>query len=279
MSSHCCDWALQHKHKRRVCHCAMTHTSMSIVHIAFAGPACQTASADCNRTRDPCPAHAQAARAQGGDAGAGAHVARGTALEVLEAVSPVMAATSAIASIFFEPLVHTLRTSAYFNSLPHIAATAGLVGTSALLAFAMVWTEFALIASTSALTFMVAGVFKEIVTVLVAHVVFGDEFTPLNGFGLAVLISGVCLFNYQRYLKLRAEARGGGSGGGSSSAAANGSTAVAARGEAAPLRRGGSGSSWDADDWGVPTVHPGADGQLQHRGQEHQGALDEISAQ
>lgn len=49
-----------------------------------------------------------------------------------------------------------------------------------------VWVEFALIGSTSALTFMVAGVLKEIVTVLVAHFVYDDSFTALNGAGLAV---------------------------------------------------------------------------------------------
>ena len=73
-----------------------------------------------------------------------------------------------------------------------------------------VWVEFELIATTSALTFMVAGVFKEIVTVLLAAAIFGDEFTRLNELGLAVLISGVCLYNYQKWRKLQqAEASAG----------------------------------------------------------------------
>ena len=148
------------------------------------------------------------ARAQGGDGGGGAHVTSGTALEIMEAVTPVMAVTSLTVSAAFEPLAHALRTSVYFSSAVHFAITCGLVGASAVLAFFMVWVEFALIATTSALTFMVAGVFKEIVTIIVGHVIFGDEFTPLNGVGLSILMAGVILYNYQKYQKLRAAAGG-----------------------------------------------------------------------
>jgi drug/metabolite transporter (DMT)-like permease len=177
---------------------------------------CAIARRGARRAR-ACLSAEQAARRRppcvqgGGEGGAGGHsVARGTALEVLEAVTPVMSATSFVAALFFEPLVATIRSSIYFSSAAHLGVTLALVAASAVLAFAMVWVEFALIATTSALTFMVAGVFKEIVTVLVAHAVFGDEFTRLNGFGLAVLISGVCLFNWQKWRKLREARRNAG---------------------------------------------------------------------
>ena len=124
----------------------------------------------------------------------------------MESVTPVMAVTSGTLSLLFEPVWSAVHTSIYFASLLNVGITALLVVLSAVLAFAMVWTEFALIATTSALTFMVAGVFKEIVTVIVAHLTFGDEFTAINTVGLAVLISGVCLFNYQKYQKLQREA-------------------------------------------------------------------------
>ena len=152
---------------------------------------------------------------KGGSAVTGGHaVSSGTALEVMEAVTPVMAATSGVMALCFESLPHVLRTSVYFSSLAHLGITAALIAASAVLAFFMVWVEFALIGSTSALTFMVAGVFKEIVTVLVAHATFGDEFTPMNGFGLAVLISGVCLYNYQKYRKLQRDAEAARAAGG-----------------------------------------------------------------
>jgi hypothetical protein len=77
-------------------------------------------------------------KVQGGGAGAGGHVTGGTALEVMEAVTPVMAATSGILSLFFEPLLTTLRTSTYFASLSHFGITVALVAASAVLAFFMV---------------------------------------------------------------------------------------------------------------------------------------------
>jgi hypothetical protein len=128
-------------------------------------------------------------------------VSGGTALEVVESLTPVMATTAYTMSFFFEPLLHIFQTSIYFESVENLAITVGLISVGALFAFFMVLVEFILISTTSALTFMVAGVFKEIVTVLVAHFTYGDRFTALNGAGLGVLLCGVALFNYQQYVK------------------------------------------------------------------------------
>ena len=61
------------------------------------------------------------------------------------------------------------------------------------------------IKETSALTFMVAGTCKEVLTVLAAVAVFGDKFGPINGVGLIVVILGVVLFNCYKLHKMRAE--------------------------------------------------------------------------
>lgn len=143
--------------------------------------------------------------AQGGDSGGGHHVQRGTALEVMESLTPVMSATTLLLSLATEPLWHIVRTSVYFSSLAHLLLTLALISVGAFIAFFMVLVEFMLISSTSALTFMVAGVFKEIVTVMVAHFTYGDQFTALNGAGLVVLLAGVGLFNFQQYRKAQAK--------------------------------------------------------------------------
>jgi hypothetical protein len=140
---------------------------------------------------------------QGGSAGASEHITKATALEVMESVTPVMAATSGIMSLFFESLIVDFRSSIYFSSLQHVNITIALIGASALLAFFMVWAEYALIAATSALTFMVAGQVKEILTIIFFVVVSGTPFMWVNGFGLAVLMCGLILFNYSKYLKLQ----------------------------------------------------------------------------
>jgi hypothetical protein len=68
-----------------------------------------------------------------------------------------------------------------------------------------VYAEFTLIANTSALTFMVAGTFKEVVTIGAAVVFLGEAFTPINGLGLFTLICGVSLYNYFKYQKYKEE--------------------------------------------------------------------------
>jgi len=108
-----------------------------------------------------------------------------------------------IISLVFERLWDTLPPSPYFSSFYHGVATAGILAVGGVIAFCMVWAEFTLIANTSALTFMVAGTFKEIVTVGAAVLFLHEEFTAINAIGLGVLVAGVVLFNYLKYQKLR----------------------------------------------------------------------------
>ncbi|KAJ2370011.1 hypothetical protein H4S01_000644 [Coemansia sp. RSA 2610] len=65
-----------------------------------------------------------------------------------------------------------------------------------LLAFAMVLSEFFLIARTSVVTLSIAGMLKEVVMVGVAHLIFGDSMTLVNGCGLLVALFGIGLYNW-----------------------------------------------------------------------------------
>jgi solute carrier family 35 protein C2 len=114
-----------------------------------------------------------------------------------------MGAVLAAISLCFERLWATLPPSPYFSSPAHCLLTLGIMAAGGLIAFSMVWAEFTLIANTSALTFMVAGTFKEIVTVGAAVVFLHERFTAVNAMGLLVLVAGVVLFNWQKYQKLR----------------------------------------------------------------------------
>lgn len=134
-------------------------------------------------------------------------------VHVLAALTPVMALTVGAVSLAAERLWVALPGSPYFDSAPSALLTLALVAGGALIAFAMVWVEFTVIKATSALTFMVAGTFKEIVTVLAAVAFLHESFSPVNAAGLTVLIAGVALFNYQKWVKVR-DAAGGGAGGG-----------------------------------------------------------------
>ena len=75
-----------------------------------------------------------------------------------------MSATVLLMSVMVEHLWVTLPGSPYFASPGHVCLTLLILCVGAVLAFMMVWVEFTVIAQTSALTFMVAGTFKEVVT-------------------------------------------------------------------------------------------------------------------
>eukprot|EP00775_Hariotina_reticulata_P003160 gene3160-3438_t len=127
----------------------------------------------------------------------------GGPLEVLEVLTPVMSVTMLLLSLVSEQLWLTLPASYYFNSMEHTLITIALIFAGAIIAFLMVWTEYQVIKETSALTFMIAGTVKEVVTVIASILVFHDDFGIINGIGLLVVIIGVLLFNYYKLYKLK----------------------------------------------------------------------------
>ena len=75
-----------------------------------------------------------------------------------------------------------------------------------ILAFLMVSAEFALLKRTSVVTLSVCGIFKEVLTISAAGVVFGDELSPINVSGLVVTIASIAAYNYLKYATLKQEA-------------------------------------------------------------------------
>ena len=85
-----------------------------------------------------------------------------------------------------------------------IPATGILVCPGAV-AFLMVASEFALLQRSSVVTLSVAGIFKEIMTITAAAIVFGDPLTPVNISGLAITIVSVGWYNWWKIQRMRAE--------------------------------------------------------------------------
>ncbi|KAJ3285482.1 Triose-phosphate Transporter [Borealophlyctis nickersoniae] len=94
----------------------------------------------------------------------------------------------------------------------------GILTFGGLIAFCMVISEFKLIAATSVVTFSVAGIAKEIVTIISAAIVFGDTFSANKIVGLCISIGGIAAYNYVRVQavkkKLHGELGDGADGGG-----------------------------------------------------------------
>lgn len=75
------------------------------------------------------------------------------------------------------------------------------------IAFLMTACEFSLLQRTSVVTLSIAGIFKEVVTISTATLVFDDKLTPINISGLCVTIGAICAYNWIKISKMRQEAQ------------------------------------------------------------------------
>jgi solute carrier family 35 protein C2 len=75
------------------------------------------------------------------------------------------------------------------------------------IAFCMTASEFALLQRTSVVTLSIAGIFKEVVTISAAGLIFHDPLTPINISGLFVTIGAIAAYNYIKITKMREDAQ------------------------------------------------------------------------
>jgi solute carrier family 35, member C2 len=75
------------------------------------------------------------------------------------------------------------------------------------LAFGLISSEFALLKRTSVVTLSICGIFKEVVTISAAGIVFHDPLTPINVSGLVVTIASIAVYNFLKITKMRRKAR------------------------------------------------------------------------
>ncbi|KAK2611202.1 hypothetical protein N8I77_004568 [Diaporthe amygdali] len=75
------------------------------------------------------------------------------------------------------------------------------------IAFLMTASEFALLQRTSVVTLSIAGIFKEVVTISTATLVFDDKLTPINISGLFITIGAICAYNWIKITKMRSDAQ------------------------------------------------------------------------
>lgn len=74
------------------------------------------------------------------------------------------------------------------------------------LAFCMISSEFALLKRSSVVTLSICGIFKEVVTISAAGVIFHDQLTAVNLTGLAITIGSIGAYNYMKISRMRREA-------------------------------------------------------------------------
>ncbi|KAJ5102677.1 hypothetical protein N7532_003206 [Penicillium argentinense] len=74
------------------------------------------------------------------------------------------------------------------------------------LAFCMISSEFALLKRSSVVTLSICGIFKEVVTISAAGVIFHDKLTAVNISGLVITIGSIATYNYMKISRMRSEA-------------------------------------------------------------------------
>ena len=135
------------------------------------------------------------------------HPATSNPFATLFFLSPIMFVTSmTIACISETP-------AAVVTGIEMLISSQGLLKALLLLfipgclAFCMIASEFTLLQRTSVVTLSICGIFKEVVTISAAGIVFHDELSMVNISGLLVTICSIACYNYMKIMKMRQDAR------------------------------------------------------------------------
>lgn len=70
-----------------------------------------------------------------------------------------------------------------------------------ILAFCMTWSEFELLNITGPLTLAVAGICKEVATIIISVIAFHDKLTVINVVGLCVTIAAIAAYHHLRHIE------------------------------------------------------------------------------
>ncbi|KAJ3271258.1 Triose-phosphate Transporter [Terramyces sp. JEL0728] len=110
-------------------------------------------------------------------------------------IAPIIAISLFVSFLVLEGFSALLADS-HFATLSESIWLLIVVSFGGCIAFTMVNFEFALISSTSVVTLSIAGIFKEILTLVASAIIFQDQFTSNMIIGLIMSLIGIGAFNY-----------------------------------------------------------------------------------
>ncbi|KNE02607.2 hypothetical protein QG37_00421 [Candidozyma auris] len=112
-------------------------------------------------------------------------------------ISPAMIVILLVTAIFVE------RWSAFVSSpiwaIHGVLGVLGLMLVPGFLAFMMTLCEFKLLSVAQVLTLSIAGIFKELLTIMLGSLLFGDRLSLINCVGLVITFLDILWYNYYRY--------------------------------------------------------------------------------
>lgn len=128
----------------------------------------------------------------------GSKVYNGDPINTIYYLSPVMGAIIFAMSMLVEGPINII-TSDFFQVKGFFTACVMLT-TPGVIAFYMTLSEFYLLNKTSVLSLSIAGIFKELLTITIAYLFFGDHLTPVNLLGLVITLIAICAYNAFRFI-------------------------------------------------------------------------------
>lgn len=119
-------------------------------------------------------------------------------------ISPSMCSTLFIFALIFEGWSNF--TSSPIWESQGLFGTIGLMTIPGILAFMMTLCEFKLLTVAQVVTLSIAGIFKELLTIVLGSIIFGDKLSFINCIGLVITFMDILWYNYFRYKENQAKA-------------------------------------------------------------------------
>ena len=130
-------------------------------------------------------------------------------IATMRILSPSMFATMLVTSLALERPWEKFGGTTYFDTWRDGLITLSMALLGAFLAIAMVLCEFWLIMKSNAIVLMIGGVIKEMITIAVGVLVFGDVLNAINLTGFFIVFGGVILYKVSHFLaKMEEKAAG-----------------------------------------------------------------------
>ncbi|QRW00780.1 Triose-phosphate Transporter family [Ceratobasidium sp. AG-Ba] len=115
-------------------------------------------------------------------------------------LAPTMAITMFVVCAAVDGL-GTVFASKFFDGFEQTLKTSLFIAAPGVVAFCMTIAEYYIIQRTGMVPMSVAGIFKEVTTISLSAIVFGDALNELNIIGVGITIIGIALFTYHKYRK------------------------------------------------------------------------------
>ncbi|ODQ63540.1 TPT-domain-containing protein [Nadsonia fulvescens var. elongata DSM 6958] len=115
-------------------------------------------------------------------------------------ISPIMAIVLFSMGAIVEGLGAFLRAPLFVQK--GVWKGLGMITIPGVFAYCMTVAEFALLKRTSVITLSVAGILKEVLTIVYSILVFGDKLTLLNVAGLVITIASIAGYNVYRFFSV-----------------------------------------------------------------------------